>query len=210
MPKKPTTKQVRQLVQQVEQKNPPLSRNLYVSASQLTNWAGQKVWSCLLVENQQILARFNNQQVIRPLEAKAYAILRIVYWLREQNIRQVTLWTDNYDIGRRFLKLSQRPLSAGYQLEREFYYSQRGKLAWPYYLWLARKLVAEQDLDLVVAYCPRQQNPASLISQSLKVCAKCQQLKKIAPRKRNCYACWKASQQVKYQRWQEWQKSFAN
>jgi len=201
MKNKKTTKQVQQLVQSVE------PRNLYLSASQLTNWHGQPVWSCILVQDQKILARFNNQQVIRPLEAKAYAVLRTVYWLLEKKIPHATLWTDNYDIWRRFLKLSHRPLTVGYQLEPEFYYSRRSKIAWPYYLWLARKLIAEQNLALTVDYLPTTQNPATLISQSLKVCAKCQQLKKIEPRKRNCYACWKTSQQVKYQRWQEWQKS---
>ena len=82
---KKTTKKVQQLVQQAEPKN------LYLSARQLTNWQSQLVWSCILVQDQKILARFNNQQVIRPLEAKSYAVLRTVYWLLEQNIQQATL-----------------------------------------------------------------------------------------------------------------------
>ena len=195
MTKKTTTKKIQQLVQSVE------PSNLYLSASLLN----KKTWSAILVAEDQILARFNNQQVIRPLEAKAYAILAATYWLVEKKIPHATLWTDNYDCWRRFIKLRQRPIATGYQLEREFYYSQRSKIAWPYYLWMARKLISEHNLDLTIDYLPT--NPATLISQSLKVCAKCQQLKKIEPRKRNCYACWETSQQVKYERWQEWQKS---
>ena len=202
--KKPTTKKVQRLVQQVEPQPP---KNLYLTANQLPNQQGKKVWSAILVEGTTILARFNNHQVIRPLEAKAYAILRTTYWLIEQQIKSATLWTDNYDCWRRFLKLRQRPVETGYQVEREFYYSQRSQIAWPYYLWLARKLIQEHHLDLTVDYLPPEQNPACLISKHLKICAKCQKLKKIEPKKRNCWACWKASQQKAYQKWQEWQAS---
>ncbi|CAG8681098.1 12248_t:CDS:1, partial [Ambispora gerdemannii] len=67
MKNKKTIQQVQQLVQLAE------PRQLYVSASLLANGT-KKTWSCIIVNNnQQILARFNNQQVIRPLEAKAYA-----------------------------------------------------------------------------------------------------------------------------------------
>jgi len=174
--------------------------NFYLSTTLL-----KKTWSAILVSEDQILARFNNQQVVRPIEAKAYAILATIYWLIDQQISQVTLWTDNYDCWRRFIKFRQRPVSTGYQLEREFYYSRRGKIAWPAYLWKARQLIHQHQLDLTLDYLPN--NPATLLSQSLKVCAKCQKLKKIEPKKRNCFACWKESRQISYQRWKEWQES---
>jgi hypothetical protein len=202
MKPKPTTHQVQKLVQQIE-----APRHFYLGSSQITNSAGQKTWSSILVEDQKILARFNNSKVIRPLEAKAYAILRTIYWLIEQKITtKITLWTDNYDLWRRFIKLCQRKVETGYQIEREFYFTKRGQIAWPNYLWMARKLIAEHNLDCTVDYQTATDNPASQLTKTIKICAKCSQLKKIAPSKRNCYSCWKASQQTQYERWKAWHK----
>jgi hypothetical protein len=90
-------------------------------------------------------------------------------------------------------------------LEPEFRLTQRGKIPWPSYLWLARKLIAEHHLNLTLNYLKPAQNPASLITRSLKVCAKCQKLKYLSPGKRNCSACWKLARQKTYERWKAWQ-----
>jgi hypothetical protein len=71
MPK--TTRKVKKLIRRVEK---PLS--LYLATSQILSF-NKKVWSGILTSRQKILARFNNHQVVRPLEAKAYLVLRTVY-----------------------------------------------------------------------------------------------------------------------------------
>ena len=202
MPKK-TTKKIKNLITQAEQ------LRLYLATSQILNSSG-KVWSGIITSYYKILARFNNHQVVRPLEAKAYLVLRTIYWLVEKNYSQATLFTDNSAIWSRFTRLGQRPLAKGYSVEPEFRLTQRGKLPWPTYLWLARKLIAEHNLNLTLNYLKPQQNPASLITKSLKTCAKCHQLKKIAPLKRNCPQCWKASRKKQYESWLAWQQTLKN
>ena len=195
-----TTQKVKTLITQSEQ------LQLYLATSPLLNSSG-KVWSGILTSRSKILARFNNHQVIRPLEAKAYLVLRTIYWLIENNYSQAFLFTDNSNIHHRFLKLAKRPLEKGYSVELQFRLTQRGKLPWPTYLWLARKLIAEHNLDLTLAYLAPFKNPATLITKTLKVCPKCQKLKKIAHLKRNCSDCWKAARKKQYERWLAWQKN---
>ena len=200
MPKttKKTTLKVQKLIRQAEK---PLS--LYLATSQIE----PKTWSGIITTSRrQILARFNNHQVVRPLEAKAYLILRTVYWLIEKKLSQATLWTDNYNLWRRFTNLTSRPLEKGYFLEAEFRLTQRGKIPWPTYLWLARKLIAEHQLTLPLNYLKAEQNPAVFLTKSLKVCAKCNLLKKIVSPKRNCSICWKLARQKQYERWKAWQE----
>ena len=181
---------------------------LYLSSSQIISFAHQKIWSGIITTSQrQILARFNNSQVIRSLEAKAYLVLRTIYWLLEQPSSLATLFTDNSDIYHRFRKLlRQRKLEKDYQPELQFRLSQRGKIPWPTYLWLAVKLIANHNLNLTIQYLPPSQNPASLITKYLKNCAKCSRLKYITPSKRNCSICQKASRQKQFERWEAWQK----
>ena len=197
--KKKTTQKVKTLITQAEQ------LRLYLSSSLLLNPSG-KVWSGIITSPTKILARFNNHQVVRPLEAKSYLILRTIYWLIEQKHHQATLFTDNSALYHRFIKLAQRPLEKGYSVELEFRLTQRGKLPWPTYLWLARKLIAEHNLALTLAYLAPFKNPATLITKTLKVCPKCQKLKKITRLKRNCSGCWKAARKKQYERWLAWQE----
>ena len=199
MPKK-TTQKVKSLISKAET---PL--HLYLAASQILNHSG-KVWSGIIT-NKKILARFNNHQVIRPLEAKAYLVLRTIYWLIEKKQKKATLFTDNSAIWSRFKNLTKIPLEKGYFLEPEFRLTQRGKIPWPKYLWLAHKLIAEHQLNITLNYLNPTQNPASLITKSLKVCAKCHRLKSLARRKRNCSACQKASKQKQYERWLAWKET---
>jgi hypothetical protein len=201
---KKTLKKIKTLIKKAEQ--PP---RLYLATSQILNSSG-KVWSGIITTHHKILARFNNHQVIRSLEAKAYLILRTIYWLIEQKQRKALLFTDNSNILNRFLKLSQRPLEKPYSVEPEFRLTQRGKMPWPTYLWLARKLIAERRLNITLNYLSPSKNPATLITKSLKVCAKCHRLKALAPNKRNCSLCWKSSRKKQYESWLAWRQTLKN
>ena len=203
---KKTLKKIKKLISKAET---PL--HLYLAASQILNYSGKdetnRVWSGIITTPHKILARFNNHQVVRPLEAKAYLVLRTIYWLVENKQKKARLFTDNSAIWSRFTRLAKIPLEKGYFLEPEFRLTQRGKIPWPKYLWLAHKLIAEHQLNITLEYLPPNKNPASLITKSLKVCSKCHRLKSLAHRKRHCSACQKVSQQKQYERWLAWQQS---
>jgi hypothetical protein len=214
---KKTRLKVKSLIKKAEK---PLL--LYLATSQIHNCrsllneldcsrnSSGKVWSGILTTSQKILARFNNHQVVRPLEAKAYLVLRTIYWLIEQKHHKAILFTDNSAIQSRFQKLTKIPLAKGYSLEPEFRLTQRGKIPWPKYLWLAHKLIAEHYLNISLNYLNPLKNPATLLTKSLKVCAKCSRLKCISPGKRNCSSCQKASRIKQYERWLAWQQNPKN
>jgi len=86
MPKK-TTKKVKNLITQAEQ------LRLYLATSQILNSSG-KVWSGIITSHYKILARFNNHQVVRPLEAKAYLMLNTLGLIIYLGVTERKVWEN--------------------------------------------------------------------------------------------------------------------